>query len=270
MGSETGELTVRDGITLRTRRWSAEDPKGNVVLVHGVAEHSGRWEHVGAFLADRGYNVLAYDWRGHGESEGLRAHIETFENMVDDLDEVMRSVEGELPLFVYGHSGGALTATAHAVSDRDQPQGFVLSATALSADIPLLFRVAAKVLPKVAPKLRLKNPIDGAHLSRDPAVAEAYFADPLLEPAATAQSGGEILAAMDRTRAQLHQIRVPVLVVHGADDQLVPPSASAPLAAVPTARRRLYAGLRHEIHNEPEQDEVLGEIADWLDEQASV
>lgn len=270
MASESGSLQVRDGIALRTRAWSTKTPKGQVILVHGVAEHSGRWEHVGDFLADRGYDVLAYDWRGHGESEGLRAHVETFEHMVDDLDEVMHSVWGGLPMFVYGHSGGALIATAHAVSDRDQPSGFILSAPALSADIPLPFRIAAKILPKVAPKLRLKNPIDGAHLSRDPAVAEAYFADPLLEPAATAQSGGEILAAMDRTTAQLHRIRVPVLVVHGAEDQLVPPSASAPLAAVATVRRRLFAGLRHEIHNEPEQHEVLGEIVDWLDEQASV
>ena len=269
MACETGKLTLRDGITLRTRRWAVEDPKGQVILVHGVAEHSGRWEHVGDYLAERGYAVAAYDWRGHGESEGPRAHADTFEHMVDDLAEVIDDVAASAPLFVYGHSGGGLIATAYAVSERSQPAGYVLSAPALAADIPLPFRVAAKVLPKFVPKLRIKNPINGEHLSRDPAVAEAYFADPLLEPAGTTQFGGEVLSAMDRTRAKLHQIRVPVLVVHGADDQLVPPSASAPLAAVPTVRRRLFAGLRHEIHNEPEQHEVLGEIADWLDEQIS-
>jgi len=267
--AEKGTFTTRDGIQLRTRRWAAQTPKAQVVIVHGIAEHSGRWEYVGERLASRGYVVLGYDWRGHGESEGPRGHADTFEHMVDDLEEIMDSVRSDLPLIVYGHSAGGLIAATYAVSARRQPTGYVLSAPALEAEVPAPLRLAAKVLGKVAPKLRLKSPIDGSHLSRDPAVAEAYFADPLLQLPNTAQFGKDMLATMDRTRGKLHRISVPVLVVHGAEDQLVPPAASAPLAAVPTVRRRLLAGLRHEIHNEPERDQVLDEIADWLDELVS-
>jgi len=267
--SEMGRFTVRDGVALRTRHWTCDEPRAQVLMVHGLAEHSGRWEHVGEFLAGRGYDVYAYDWRGHGESEGPRGHADTFDVMVDDLEEMLGSLDGAAPRFVYGHSMGGLIATAYAVSDRSQPDGFVLSAPALAATLPAPLRLAAKLIPKVAPKMRLKSPIEGSHLSRDPAVAERYFADPLLQLPNTAQFGNEALLAMDRTRGQLHQIRVPVLVVHGADDMLIPPAASAPLAAVPTVRRRLFAGLRHEIHNEPEQEQVLGEIADWLDEQTT-
>ncbi len=268
MVAEKGEFTVRDGITLRTRRWVADSPKGRIVLVHGLAEHSGRWEHVGDFLAGRGYEVLSYDWRGHGESEGPRGHADTFEHMVDDLEELFASVPSDVPRIIYGHSMGGLISATYAVSDRPQPDAYVLSAPALAATLPAPLRLAAKLLPKVAPKLRLKSPIEGSHLSRDPAVAEKYFADPLLQLPNTAQFGNEALTTMDKTRSRLHEIRVPVLVVHGAEDELVPPAASAPLAAVPTVKRRLFAGLRHEIHNEPEQDQVLGEIADWLDEQS--
>ena len=242
MASTKGEFTVRDGIVLRTRTWPTEAPKGRVVIVHGLAEHSGRWEHVGDFLAARGYEVHAYDWRGHGESEGHRGHADTFEHMVDDLEEILESLPFDLPRYVYGHSMGGLISATYAVSDRAQPAGFVLSAPALAADLPAPLRLAAKVLPRFAPKLRLKSPIEGSHLSRDPTVAEKYFADPLLQLANTAQFGNEALQTMDATTAHLDRIRVPVLVVHGAEDELIAPAASAPLAAVPTVRRRLFAG----------------------------
>jgi alpha-beta hydrolase superfamily lysophospholipase len=269
VAADKGELTVRDGIALRTRHWSCDEPKGRVLLVHGLAEHCGRWEHVGEYLAGRGYDTWAYDWRGHGESGGPRGHADSFEDMVEDLEEVFASLPDDRPRFIYGHSMGGLIATTYAVSDREQPDAFVLSAPALAADLPAPLRVAARILPKFAPKLRLKSPIEGEHLSRDPAVADRYFADPLLQLSSSAQFGNEALRTMEATRRRLSRIRVPTLVVHGAEDELIAPAASAPLAAVPVVKRRLFAGLRHEIHNEPEQDQVLGEIVDWLDAQVA-
>ena len=123
MAGKKGEFTARDGVTLRTRHWEADAPKARVILVHGLAEHSGRWEHVGAFLAERGYDVHGYDWRGHGESEGPRGHADTFEHMVDDLEEIFTSLPDDLPVFIYGHSAGGLISATYAVSDRPQPDG---------------------------------------------------------------------------------------------------------------------------------------------------
>jgi alpha-beta hydrolase superfamily lysophospholipase len=265
--STTSTIETHDGLRLLVRHWAAAEPKAHLVLVHGLAEHSGRWEHVGAWFAARGYDTRSYDWRGYGRSDGPRGDFESFEHMIDDLEEVLAMTGDERPTFVYAQSLGGLIATAYAVSDRPQPAGYVLSAPALNANIPAPLRLAAKILPRVAPRLRLKSPIEGDHLSRDPAVAEAYFADPLLQLPQTTRSGAAILQAMDDTRAVLHRMRVPTLVIHGAEDELVPPAASAPLAAVAVCQRKLYPGYRHELHNEPDGDAVLADVVAWLDDR---
>jgi alpha-beta hydrolase superfamily lysophospholipase len=267
--STSTTIETHDGIQLRVRHWPAENPKADLVLVHGLAEHSGRWEHVGEWFAGHGYDTRGYDWRGHGESGGSRGDFEDFEHMLDDLELVVGMSGGDRPTFVYAHSIGGLIATAYATSDRPQPAAYVLSAPALTANIPAPLRFAAKILPKVAPRLRLQSPVKAEHLSRDPGVGEAYFADALLQSPQTTRSGAAILAAMDRTRAELHRIRVPALVIHGADDELIPPSASAPLAAVAVCARKVYAGYRHELHNEPDADVVLAEVTEWLDNQVA-
>jgi acylglycerol lipase len=143
----------------------------------------------------------------------------------------------------------------------------VLSAPALDADVPMPLILAANLMGRYLPKVRLPNSLTGEQLSKDPAVGEAYFADPLVETKATTRFGARFLEQMKSVRQQLDAFQTPALVVHGADDELVPPRASAPLAAVPGVERKLFPGLRHEIHNEPEQDEVLDFIADWMDNQ---
>ena len=115
--------------------------------------------------------------------------------------------------------------------------------------------------------MRMANSIKGEQLSRDPAVGEKYFADPLVETKATARFGAIFLSQMAAIRDDYDRLTRPTLVIHGADDELVPPHASAPLAALENVERKLFAGLRHEIHNEPEQDEVLGFVVSWLDSQ---
>jgi len=142
----------------------------------------------------------------------------------------------------------------------------VLSAPALAADVPWVLRVAAQVLGRIAPRLALKSPIVGEQLSRDPAVGKTYFADPLVNPKTTTRLGLEILRAQACSGKVIGRFDTPTLVIHGGDDSLVPPSASAPLAAIPGVDRRLYPGLRHEMHNEPEQRQVLTDVAAWLEE----
>jgi alpha-beta hydrolase superfamily lysophospholipase len=164
---------------------------------------------------------------------------------------------------------GGLIATAYAESDHDQPDLYVLSAPALDANAPEMLKTAAKLVSKVAPGIRLSAPTKGEQLSRDPAVGEAYFADPLVDVNATARFGAEFLSAMGKARRAVKRITVPTLVIHGGDDTLVPPAASAPLAAVEGVERRVFPGLRHEMHNEPEALDVLDFVAGWLDDQLS-
>lgn len=264
MTSVTGTFSTTDGTALFTRYWECTEPRARMLIIHGVGEHSGRWEHVGSYFAAAGFDVRSYDQRGHGGTSDGPVDIESFDLFLDDIEEQISGLGA--PVVIYGHSLGGLIATSYAESDRPQPDLYVLSAPALSASVPAVLRLAATVLSKVSPGLALKNSIKGEHLSRDPAVAEAYFADPLVYEKTTARFGDAFLDAMDRTRDAVDQIRTPTLVIHGANDELVPPSASAPLAAVPCVERKLFPGLRHEIHNEPEQDEVLGFVAAWLND----
>ena len=209
----------------------------------------------------------AYDQRGHGRTSDGPVDIESFDLFLDDIEEQIAGLDA--PVVIYGHSMGGLIATCLRRERPSPTDLYVLSAPALSASVPAVLRLAATVLSKVTPGLAMRNSIKGEHISRDPAVAAAYFADPLVYEKATTRFGSAFLDTMDRTREAVDRIRKPTLVIHGANDELVPPAASAPLAAVPSVERKLFPGLRHEIHNEPEQEEVLGFVLAWLNDQLS-
>ncbi len=260
--------TKRDGLEQLRRHWAADAPKAAILLVHGIGEHSGRYEHVGEALAVAGYDTLGYDQRGFGKSGGRRAFVNNFSEYVDDVADLLAERrELEVPVVLMGHSLGGLIAAAYLVSDRAQPDLAVLSAPALSAEIPRWQRMAIPVLSRVAPKLYVKSDFDGSVLSRDVDVQENYDNDPLRVGGSTAALGRQILAAMKATSPAIEKITLPTYILHGAADTLVPPSASEPIGELPNVTRKLWAGLRHECMNEPEWPEVIAGITDWLGAQ---
>lgn len=268
MRETIGTHTVSDDIELFVRTWTPErEPKRGMLIVHGIGEHSGRWGHVARFFVELGYVVTAFDLRGHGHSDGPKVYVDSFSDYLDDLQSMVESglVRTDLSWVLYGHSLGGFISASYLCEDRPLPNAAVLSSPWLSANIPGLLRAAAQVLGRVAPKVALSAPFDGNHLSRDSAVAKAYLDDPLVQTKGTTGLALETFRAQDRILDVIHSIETPTLVIHGADDKLIPPSASAPLAAVDAVERKVYPGLRHEMHNEPEQTQVLAEVAAWLD-----
>lgn len=261
----TGTVTSSDGIALRTRHWPAEPSRAGMLIVHGLAEHSGRYEHVGSHFAESGFDTWAFDLRGFGGSEGRRAYVESFDEYLDDvaarLDEVRSP---ERPVVLLGHSLGGLIALDYALSDRPSPDFLVLSSPALGADIPAPKRLAAKILPLIAPRLAVPNGLRGEQLSSDPAVGEAYFADPHVYPKTTARLGAAILDAMSQTRPRIGALRIPTLVIHGAADTVVPPQFSAPLGEIAGVERVLFPKFRHESFNEVDGGQALDVITRWL------
>jgi alpha-beta hydrolase superfamily lysophospholipase len=268
-GSATVETaSAADGTAQLRRRWAAEQPKAALQLVHGIGEHSGRYDHVGRFYAERGYDVACFDNRGFGSSGGRRGHIDSFSTFLDDIEpRLAERRELGVPVILYGHSLGGLIVLNYLLDDRPKPDLAVLSAPALNAEVVLWKRLAAPILGRLAPTMFFAEDSDGTGLSRDPEVASAYVNDPLVILGGTASIGHQVFEAMKSARARLSTLSVPTYVFHGDADPIVPHSASEPLADLDVVTYKTWPGLRHECHNEPEQNEVMADTIAWLDQR---
>jgi len=253
------------------RDWAPTGPAtAHIVLVHGIAEHCGRYERTGQLLADAGFHVRGFDLVGAGGSGGRRWDIDDWSKYHDQVQthvEWARAQGGSVVLM--GHSLGGAIALGYLLSDRPRPDLGVLSAPALVGGAPWQ-RAVAPMLAKVAPKAAIPNRVVGEHLSRDPNVAEAYFADPLVVTKSTARFGANAFAELDRLNAELGSLDVPTLVIHGGEDVLVPTESSEELGEVECVERKVYEGLRHETLNEPEGPEVVADIVAWINDKLSV
>jgi acylglycerol lipase len=255
-------MADRDGVfagdRLFYRAWDAPSPVGTVVLAHGYAEHSGRYEHVGAAFADAGYTTWALDHTGHGQSEGERGSIGSIPSAVADLDAFVDLITADGPVFLVGHSMGGLIATAYAEDHQDRLTGLVLSGPALAVNEQLAALAELEEIPEIS-----LAPL----VSRDPAVVAAYENDPLNYLGPMPRSMFTVFADIQKVRARLSEITVPVLVMHGGSDGLVPPVASEDVASSVSSSDvtlDIRPGLYHEIFNEPEQAEVIATVVDWI------
>ena len=247
------------------RDWVPEDePRATVVLVHGLAEHSGRYERTGSLLSDAGFWVRSFDLRGAGGSGGSRWDIEDWGLYHDQIQTHAEWAKTQsVPVVLMGHSMGGNLVLGYALSSRPKPDLVVASAPALGGGAAWQ-RILAGMFSKLAPRLAVPNQLRGEQLSRDPRVAEAYFADPLVYTKSTTRLGAALFEAMDDVKENVHLLRIPTLVLHGGDDSIVPPESTEILEAVPVVERRVYPGLRHEILNEPEGPEIVEEIVEWI------
>ncbi|MEO8462110.1 MAG: lysophospholipase [Chloroflexota bacterium] len=285
MPSTIDSATTRDGIRLLTRHWPAgvpdtdppqprhwpeEAPRAAVVIVHGLGEHSGRYEHVGAQLAAAGLETFSWDQRGFGASGGERAYVDDFSRYYDDVADRLAAARAALPgrpVVLYGHSLGGLIALGYALSDRTPPDLMVLSAPGLADRLATWKHLAAPILARIVPRLHIANGIVPTIRSRDEEIQHAVQIDPLVQTSTTAWLGALGFAEQARVRAAASQLSVHTLVIHAEDDGLVPVKASEALAIVPGVTRRTYPGLRHELHNEPEGSSVIADVIAWIEWQ---
>lgn len=255
------------GIEL-VRDWEPEDgPRAYIVLVHGLAEHSGRYEDSSTALSKAGFHVRSFDLIGAGGSGGPRWDIDDWGRFHDQVgSHVDWARRHGKPVVLMGHSLGGNIALGYSLSERTKPDLLVLSAPALTGGAAWQ-RLLAPILARIAPRVAIPNPVNGEHLSRDPAVAEAYFADPLVVTKSTVRLGAHIFAQIDDLNTRMDELTVPTLVIHGGDDKLVPTWCTEPLEAVDCVERKVYEGLRHETMNEPEGPEVIADIVAWINER---
>ena len=267
------DARARDSLSLRTYRWVAVGaPIADLLLVHGIAEHAGRYQHVGARLATAGIETHGYDLRGFGHSGGHRAYVDRWPQYHDDLEDRLANVRasaGRLPVVLYGHSMGGLIALGYVLADppRPLPDLLVLSAPAIDASVPVWKRRCADLLSRTLPRFAVANTFPKGGLSSDPAVEAAYAVDPRVIHRTTARLGAELFREQDRVRAALAGIGplpVPTYVIHGADDPIVPERATRSLDGRANVTRRVYDTLHHETHNEPSSAAVIDDTIAWI------
>jgi alpha-beta hydrolase superfamily lysophospholipase len=252
----------------------ARPAKAALVIFHGLAEHAERYRTIAHELASRGIAVLAFDQRGHGSTGGVRTHIERFDQFTDDAGVVCRKFAAKhptLPLFVWGHSMGAIVALRLCARNEMKVAGLIASSNSLEVfrrgPNPLnpFFRAASRVLPR----LRIPLGLDATKLSHDESVQRAYATDPLIPSTASLRLIVEFAQACELARREATTTRVPTLVVHGEADAIAPALGSRVLFdALASADKtlKIYPGLRHEVHNERAQDRAsfVELLAAWV------
>lgn len=250
------------------RTWpEPDDLWATMLIVHGLGEHSGRYEHVGDQLVEAGIAVRSFDLTGFGGSDGERAYVSGIDVYLEEIAaELEASAKPGVPSVLLGHSMGGLLAYRYALSGAPAPDYLVLSSPAFGSSTAAIKRIAAPWIAKVAPKLAVPSDISGDMLSRDPAVGEAYFADPLVLTKTTTGLGAVLLEAI-ASSSDMAAPPMPTYVFHGGADTLVPAKVSAALGERTGVERRLYPKLRHETMNEPEGPEVVSDVIAWLRNQ---
>ena len=273
MQHQEDTFQTRDGIDIFYQVWKPEGtPKGIVQIVHGLAEHAGRYINVVNKLVPEGYIVYGDDHRGHGRSGGLQGYVRSVDEFVQDQREftkIIREKEGkELPLFILGHSMGSFISILYMADYPEEFKGVVLSGTGsqVGGGVSRVTILMAKIMSKIRPKMTLDNEL-AEGVSRDPAVTEAYNNDPYVLKKITVKLGGEIFKGFKLAEERIKDIKIPLFIQRGSEDPLIIKTKELFSNVITKdATLKEYEGLFHEVYNELEKDReiVLNELKDWL------
>ena len=269
-GPTTAWFAAAGGLQLRWLQWDADAARGSILVVHGFGDHVGRYRDLPRVLGPRGLTVAGYDQRGHGGSPGRRGDAPAFDVFLEDLDAAWAHAERALPkpVFLYGHSFGGLVVMRWTQTRGPRPRAVVLAAPWLATRmaVPRWKLAAAQVLLRVAPGLPISSGSNRPDfLTRDPARAAEYVADPLVHHVVSARFHAGVTAAQARALGAGWP-DVPTLVMLPGDDPLIDAATTRAWAerhsGVSTFVRE---GGRHELHNDVDREDALGAVADWLD-----
>ena len=254
--------------------WLPEgEPKAILLVVHGLAEHSGRYGNIVNHFVPLGYAVYGIDHLGHGKSDGERVYVKRFDDYTNTLKVYFDKVRGsqpDKPIFLVGHSMGGLIGAVYLLDHQAELAGAVLSGPAVKIPeyVTPFILFMGKMLSALVPKYGLL-PLEANGVSRDPAVVQAYVNDPLVyRGKVTARLAAEMLKAMQTITAQAARITLPIMIVQGSADRLVNPAGAQMLYDVVISvdkEIKIYDGLYHEVFNEPEHDKVLRDVEIWLE-----
>ena len=265
---------ARGGLQLFAQSWrpANEVPRAVLIVVHGLKDHSSRYGELAVRLVGEGFAVHAFDLRGHAHSEGVRVHIDSFDEYLSDLGvflERVRQREPGKPVFLLGHSMGGAIVTLFTLEKKPDIRGLVLSAPALKpgADVSKALIATTRVIGGMFPNLKVLE-LDPKQFSRDPEVVKENETDPLVfQQGGPARTASRLLSALNTLSERMEEVSTPVLVMHGTADTVTDPEGSKALverARATDKTLKLYEGLYHDLLHEPEKAQVLADIVQWL------
>ena len=268
--TKSAEMTK---VHLHQNHHLSNEPKATLLLIHGLHEHSGRYNQMGELFSNHGINVYTFDLRGHGKSEGERHFVSSVDEYVNDVEQVLEKIPNDLPIFILGHSMGGLIAVNFLLqSNYSGVSGLILSGAALKPgkDITPFKAMLVKWVARFFPRLKTL-PVKPELISRDPAEVEKYMNDPFIPLyGAKAGLGVALLNAMERVKERYNQITMPALIMHGSDDQLTDPEGSKIFYEKVGSKDKtlqIWDGCYHEIFNEINKQEILSFTLDWIEKR---
>jgi len=269
-------FTSKDGLSLFGRAWvsSTKKSKGIIHLIHGLGEHSGRYDHIGKALSENGYHLAAFDLRGHGLSEGPRGHAPGLTHLFDDmcifLDESKKYLGNSLPTFLYGHSLGGNLVINFGIRNHFNLRGAIVTSPALQiiTPQPKLKVALTKFLAKKLPRFTMKNGLERNALSRNAAIVKAYQDDVYVHDKVSVRMSLDLLESGLNALDNAEQWNAPLLLMHGTADRITSWKASKEFAHKAGEAVELipWENYYHELHNDLGSEIVIKKMIEWLDQ----
>ncbi|TMF84501.1 MAG: lysophospholipase [Chloroflexi bacterium] len=271
-GPRVGRLRSLDGTHLFWRAWEVTSPRATFAVIHGLGEHSGRYESFASAMAKRQFSTFAVDLRGMGKSEGTRGHVESWSEWVQDAAALVAMIQdhpsaGEV--IPVGHSFGGVVLLSAVIREAILVRRFVLSSPALQPKvrIPTWKLKLGRLTSSLLPRLTMSNEVDPSTVSRDPAVVRAYQTDRLVHDKISSRLFTEWTAACDEAYRRANEIRTPFLLILGEADRLVDPAGGHRLADLVGSAAQVtvkqYPERYHEPFNDLDAGQVFDDLAEW-------
>ncbi len=271
---EEREYPGYDGSKLFLRTWKPDsEPKAVVILVHGLGAHSGLLSPVGEYFASQGFFVYAPDLRGYGHWTGMKGHVDSFDEIVEDIDRLVQLAREEhsgLNVFVWGHSFGGLVTVLYVAAHQHEIDGFIIINPGLGERLKLssAIRLILRFLSKINLKKPFSNGLDLDLISRDPETVRRNKEDPMRFDFATARFATEGFESILKAHRSAAEIAIPALVQQSEEDLIVVPEKTKEFydnLASADKTWRSYEELYHEPFLEEGGDAVLKDAVEWLE-----
>lgn len=272
-------FSSKDGLSLLGRAWVSPTlyPKGIIHLVHGLGEHSGRYDHIGNALANAGYHLASFDLRGHGLSEGPRGHTPDLAHLLDDINQFLQAstkhLGNSLPKFIYGHSLGGNLVINYGIRNHTDFRGAIVTSPSIqTASPPPKAKLSlAKIMANLIPSMTFRSGLEQEALSRNAAIVKSYRDDVYVHDHLTARMGLDLMKSGQLALEHAEQWQKPLLLMHGTNDRITSPAASETFAkkAGDFVEFVLWEDYYHELHNDFGAELVIQKMIDWLNQRVN-